>query len=180
MIPRSGRSPGGGHDSTPMLLPGESHGQRSLLGYSPWGIKVSIILSHFTAEDRTWKGSANCSSLQSWWMAELWFQTQLYNSREPPIPSPFQFSSVTQSCVTLCDPWTAACQASLSITNSQSLLKLMSIKSVMPSNHLILCHRFLLLPSIFQRVSSSHQVAKVLESQFQHQFFQQIFRTDLL
>ena len=46
-------------------------------------------------------------------------------------------------------PWTAALQASLSITNSRSLLKLMSIKSVMPSNHLILCHPFLLLPSIF-------------------------------
>ena len=46
-------------------------------------------------------------------------------------------------------PWTAACQASLSITNSESLLKLMSIESVMPSNHLILCHLFLLLPSIF-------------------------------
>ena len=45
-------------------------------------------------------------------------------------------------------PWTAACQASLSITNSWSLLKLMSIESVMPSNHLILCHP-LLLPSIF-------------------------------
>ena len=46
-------------------------------------------------------------------------------------------------------PWTAACQASLSITNSQSLLKLMSIESVMPSNHLILCHPLLFLPSIF-------------------------------
>ena len=45
-------------------------------------------------------------------------------------------------------PWTAAHQASLSITNSQSLLKLMSISSVMPSNHLILCHPLLLLPSI--------------------------------
>ena len=45
-------------------------------------------------------------------------------------------------------PWTAACQASLSITNSQSLLQLMSIKSVMPSNHLILCRPLLLLPSI--------------------------------
>ena len=45
-------------------------------------------------------------------------------------------------------PWTAACQASLSITNSQSLLKLMSIESVMPSNHLILCRPLLLLPSI--------------------------------
>ena len=46
-------------------------------------------------------------------------------------------------------PWTAACQASLSITNSWSLIKLMSILSVMPSNHLILCHPLLLLPSIF-------------------------------
>ena len=45
--------------------------------------------------------------------------------------------------------WTAACQASLSITNSRSLLKLMSIKLVMPSNHLILCHPLLLLPSVF-------------------------------
>ena len=49
-------------------------------------------------------------------------------------------------------PWTAAHQASLSITNSQSLLKLMPIKSVMPSNHLILCHPLLLLPSIFPNI----------------------------
>ena len=49
-------------------------------------------------------------------------------------------------------PWTTACQASLSITNSQSLLKLMSIDSVMPSNHLILCHPLLLLPSIFPSI----------------------------
>ena len=49
-------------------------------------------------------------------------------------------------------PWTAAHQASLSITNSQTLLKLMSIKSDMPSNHLILCHPLLLPPSIFPRI----------------------------
>ena len=49
-------------------------------------------------------------------------------------------------------PWTAACQTSLSITNSWSLLKLMSIESVMPSNHLILCHPLLLLPSIFPSI----------------------------
>ena len=49
-------------------------------------------------------------------------------------------------------PWTAAHQASLSITNSQSLLKLMSIESVMPSNHLILCRPLLLLPSIFPSI----------------------------
>ena len=60
-------------------------------------------------------------------------------------------SSVAQSCPTLCHPWTAL-QASLFITISQSLLKLMSIKSVMPSNHLILCHPLLLLPSIFASI----------------------------
>ena len=49
-------------------------------------------------------------------------------------------------------PWTTACQAFLSITNSQSLLKLMSIQSVMPSNHLILCHPLLLPPSIFPNI----------------------------
>ena len=49
-------------------------------------------------------------------------------------------------------PWTAACQASLSITNSQSLLKPTSIKSVLPSNNLILCHPLLLLPSIFPKI----------------------------
>ena len=49
-------------------------------------------------------------------------------------------------------PWTAACQASLPITNSRSLPKLMSIELVIPSNHLILCHPFLLLPSIFPNI----------------------------
>ena len=48
--------------------------------------------------------------------------------------------------------WTAACQASLSIINSRSLLKLIFIESVMPSNHLILCHHLLLLPSIFPTI----------------------------
>ena len=60
-------------------------------------------------------------------------------------------SSVSQSCPTLWIPWTAACQASLFITNTQSLLKLISIESVMASNHLILCHP-LLLPSVFPSI----------------------------
>ena len=51
-------------------------------------------------------------------------------------------------CPAICDPWTAACQASLSIT-----IKLTSIESVMPPSHLILCHTFLLLPSIFPRIT---------------------------
>ena len=57
-----------------------------------------------------------------------------------------QFSSVAQSCLTLCDPMNSACQASLSITNSRSLLKLMSIESMMRSSHHGLCHPLLLLP----------------------------------
>ena len=59
--------------------------------------------------------------------------------------------SVQFSCLVVSDsvtPWTAACQASLSLNNSQSLLKLMSFESVMPSNHLNLCHPLLLPPSI--------------------------------
>ena len=67
-------------------------------------------------------------------------------------PSTFGVSSITESCPTLCHPWTAACQASLSIINSWSLLKLMSIKLVMPSNHLILHCPRLLLPSIFPSI----------------------------
>ena len=73
--------------------------------------------------------------------------------------------------------WIAVHQASLSITNSRSLFKLMSIRSVMPSSHLLLCHPLLLLPSIFPniRVFSKesvlhwYQVAKVLELHLQHQ-----------
>ena len=53
----------------------------------------------------------------------------------------------------LVTPWTAKCQASLSLTNSRSLLKFMSIKSVMPSTHLILCHALLFLPSIIPSIS---------------------------
>ena len=75
-----------------------------------------------------------------------------------------------------CDPMDGAHQASLSITNSQSLLKFMSIEPVILSNHLILCCPLLLLPSIFpsvkvfSKVGSLQQVAKVLE--LQHQSFQ--------
>ena len=68
----------------------------------------------------------------------------------------FQSGACVLSCFSrlrlFATPWTAAGQASLSITISQSLLKLMSIVSVMPSNHLILCHPLLLLPSIFPRI----------------------------
>ena len=69
----------------------------------------------------------------------------------------------SQLCPTFASPWTVACQPSLSITNSQRLLKLMSIALVMPSNHLILCHPLLLLPSIFPsiRVFSNESVLRM-------------------
>ena len=99
--------------------------------------------------------------------------------------SSVQFShSVVSDSATL---WTATGQASLSITNSQSLLKLKSIESVMPFNHLTFCHPLLLLPSIVPRIKVffnesvlCYQVAKVLQFQLGHQSFRWIFRTDFL
>ena len=72
-------------------------------------------------------------------------------------------SSVAQSCPTLCDPMDCNSPSLLSIANSQSLLKLMSIESVMSSNHLILCHPLLLSPSILPstRVFSYESVLRI-------------------
>ena len=72
-----------------------------------------------------------------------------------------QFSSVAQSCPTLCDPMDYS--TSLSITNSKSLFKLMAIELVMLSNHLILCHPLLLLPSVFpnMRVFSNESAFRI-------------------
>ena len=105
---------------TPGFLLGESHGQRSLAGCSPWG--------------RERLSAHPPSSAQSF--SRVWL---------------------------FATPWTAARQASLSITNSRSLPKLMSIESVMPSNHLILCRPLLLPPSIFPsiRVFSNESVLHI-------------------
>ena len=100
-----------------------------------------------------------------------------------------QFSSVQSlSCVQLFStPWTAACQASLSITNSQSLLRLMSIELMMPSNRLTLCCLSLLLPSIFPSImvfsneSALHfRWPKYWSSSFSISPSREIFRTDFL
>ena len=127
--------------------------------------------------------------IENQWEATVW-HGELYsihcgnlNGKEIQKEEEYTYASVVSDSV---PPLTAAYQASLSITNSWSLLKLMSTESVMPSNHLILCRPLLLLPSIFpsislfQWVSSLHQVAKILEFQLQHQSFQWIFKTDLL
>ena len=86
-------------------------------------------------------------------------QKHQFFSNQPSLCVLFQFSSVLQSCPTLATPWAAACQASLSISNSWGLLRFVSIELVMPSNHLILYHPLLLLlvfPSI--RVFSNESV----------------------
>ena len=87
-------------------------------------------------------------------ITQSWFSTSSYSR---------QFISVTQSCPTLFYPWSAALQVSLSITKAWSLLKLMSIESVMPSNHLILCCPLLLLPSVLPsiRVFSKESVLRI-------------------
>ena len=111
------------------------------------------------------------------WLA--WYSTEreLIRFREGNNPSCCSVSVMSDSVT----PWTAARQASLSFTICWSLLRFMSIELVLLSNHLILCWP-LLLPSIrgFSIFSSSHQVAKVLELQLQHQSFQWIFRVDFL
>ena len=93
-----------------------------------------------------------------WSLSCIWFLPYWWWGRGGLLKS-LQFSR----SVALCDPWTAAHQASLSITNSWSLLTLMSIELVMPSNHLILCHPLFLLPSIFLsiRVFSSESALHI-------------------
>ena len=90
---------------------------------------------------------------------------RVFSSASWYLKSTVQFSLVQSlSCVRLFEtPWTTTHQASLSITNSRSLLKLMSIESMMPSNHLILCCHLLLLPSIFPsiRVFSKESVLHI-------------------
>jgi len=98
------------------------------VGYSPWGRKSRTWLSESTTTTTTLLASSSLT--------------------------PDEFSSVLSlSRVRLFEtPWTAAHYSSVSITNSQSLQKLMSIESVMPSNHLILCHPLLFPPSIFSSI----------------------------
>ena len=104
----------------------------------------------------------------------------IYSLRYP------HFSSVQFSHSVMSDwlppPWTAAHWASLFITNSWGLLKLMSIESVMPPNQLILCHLFLLLPSVFPSIrvfsNESYLIRWPISLELWHQSFQCIFRVD--
>ena len=125
----------------------QSDGQGGLACCSPWGCKESD-----TTEWLNW------TELTSGLRKEGKIQRHIYKRILKGCISQYSrgvlFSSVQSlSCVQLfATPWTAGRQVSLSIINSQSLLKLMSIVSVMPPNYLILCRPLLLLPSIFPSI----------------------------
>ena len=131
-------------------------------------------------------GSAAGPISRGWNLAKVLSETSQKGQRLPgrdtpwlfPYPNPsashclkqagthvtsIQFSSVAQSCPTLCDLMDYSAQGSQSITNSRSLLKLMSIQWTMPSNHLILCRPIIFLPSIFPsiRVFSNESVLRI-------------------
>ena len=105
-----------------------------------------------------------CKATIEWWIRVQGKEHSCWIYRKG-IPTEKQFSSVQwlSSVHLFATPWTTARQASLSITNFQSLLKLMSIESVMPSSHLILCRPLLLPPSIFPsiRVFSNESVIRI-------------------
>ena len=169
------------------ILAGKSHGQRSLVGYSQWGCEELVATERLTLSFFyfMFKSLFGCTGSQLHHVGpfQLWHvgsgsrmrdqiltpcirssESQPLDHQGGPNFHPFlQFSSVAQWYPTLCDPMNRNMQASLSIANSQSLLKLISIELVMPSNHLIFCHPLLVLPSTFPsiRVFSNESVLRI-------------------
>ena len=131
---------------TPVPLPGKSHGWRSLVGYSPWGCKESNMTErlhlHFVeAKKESEKSGLNLS-----------IQKMKITSSSPITSGQIGSVQLLSHVRLFATPWTTAHQASLSITNLRSLLKLKSIESMMPFNHLVLCPPILLPPSIFHSI----------------------------
>ena len=127
---------------------------------------------------------ASLSSTISWSLLRFMSTESAMQSKVLDLQLQFSSVQLLSHVLLFATPWIAAHHASLSITNSWSLLKLVSIESVMPSHPLSSPSPPALNLSqhqgLFQWVSSSHQVAKVLELQLQHQSFQWVFRTDFL
>ena len=126
------------------------------MGYSPWGCQEPD-----TTERLTVSLHLHFTTLHSWVRVTLRLSELIGCTRPRVNPNVQSGLWLTMMSVQLlsrsvvsdsANPWTAACQASLSITNSRSLRKLMSIESVMPSNHLILCRPLLLTPSILPSI----------------------------
>ena len=152
------------------------------MGFSSKNIQVSMSSSRGPSGSRNILMSPGSPCRQILYCWATWWS---------PTWCSVQFSSVPQSCPTLCDPMNHSTEASLSITSSQSLAKPMSIESVMPSNHLILCHPLLLLTSNFPsiRVFSNESALRIKWPKYWSfsfteligiQSFKWIPRTDLL
>ena len=114
-------------------------------------------MSRFSIKD---KDNKSLHNFFRWWTVAYTLASWIYCWGNCPWFSSVHSVRSLSRVLLFVTPWTAARQASLSITNSRSLLKLMAIESVMPSNHLILCHPLLLPPSIFSsiRVFSNESV----------------------
>ena len=150
----------------------------------PWVASRFLEQSHSIIYEFWWVASQDINTKD---LDQSWKSSQ-GNLAEQETMQRIEDQSVwSLSCVRLSvTPWTSAHQASLSITNFWSLLKLMSLKSVIPYNHL--SHPLSPSPAfslsqhqgLSQWISSLHQVSKVLEFQLQHQSFQWIFRTAFL
>ena len=154
-IPESGRSLGVGWQPSPVFLPGKSKGQRNLVGYSPWGHRFIHDWSYTHTHTHTYTHKPSCTKLT--WVAHLKLFAKV------KAKNPFSSVQSLSNVWLFMTPWTTVRQISLSITNSQSLLKLMSIRSLMPSNHLIFCRPLVLLPLIFHsvRVFSNESVLRI-------------------
>ena len=149
------RSPGKGNDNPFQYSCLEnSHGQRSLVGYCPWDCKESYTTERLTLlHYHSWTHQKQVFKMSPWDFLQGSATTdrEEREKRKRAERNKFDlFSSVQSFCRVrlFATPWTVAHPASLSNTNSQSLPKLMSIESVMSSNHLILCCPLLFLPSI--------------------------------
>ena len=126
---------------------------------------ICLSLTYFThvIDSRSIHAAANGIILFFFWLHNIPLYACTTSSLSIPLSVQFNSVQSLSHLGLLVTPWTAVRQASLSITNSRSLLKLMSIESVMPSNYLILCCPLLLLPSIFLsiRVFSDESVLRI-------------------
>ena len=129
---------------TPVFLPGESQGRGSLVGWRLWGRTESDTTDATQQPQQPLTMTMGLST--TFGLSDLFYVFRVSVMRCIVVVQPLRRVQLFAT------PWTAACQASLSITNSWSLPKLMSIKSVMPSNCLILCRPLLLLPSVFPSI----------------------------
>ena len=144
-------------------------------------VQKEVNSAVFRLYDLDWSGLclilSPCHVLAIWYLAHYLTHVchQLYHLIS------YCCCSVSKLCPTLCTYMDCSTPGYSSLTISWSLLKFISVELMMPSSHLILCHPFLLLPSVFPSMRIfSHEVSKILRFKLQHQSFQWIFKIDFL